>query len=545
MKSRAGRSLARLLLFAALACVHTWPLAANPAVWSRNDNADAMLNEWILAWVAHTLPTAPWRLFDANIFYPEPNTLAFSESMVVQGIMGAPLYWLGASPVLLMNLVILSGLALSGWAMSMVVERWTGSAKGGVLAGCIMAFNTSVLTRMGHAQAMHVEFLPFALLALDDLLRSPRASSALRLGVHFALQALCSGYLLVLTLVALAASAVVRAREWAGPRLVVVAPLVVLAALTFAVIAGPFLWPYYVARTTQGLDRPLDEVAMYSAEFADYVSTAARFHYETWSHHYYRGHDGFFPGFVAVAFGLMALSAPSTRRDPRVHMLVAFGVAGFALSFGPSFSLYPWIHAHVPLFQGLRGVARFGYLPVVAIAGLAGFGLAWLERRWQGRLAPAALVWLIVAANAEMLRAPMGYTRFEGIPAVYDVLADVPDAIVAEFPFPSPRAVDGNGRYVLASTRHWRPLVNGYSGFVPESYVRHSRELQDFPSHSAVAALRRIGVTHVVVHVDGQPELEATLNLHPHFERVAAGRGIRIYRLDGSPAAEKDGAAAR
>ena len=42
-----------------LAVVHTWPLATAPGTLSRNDNGDAQLNEWILAWVAHQLPRAP------------------------------------------------------------------------------------------------------------------------------------------------------------------------------------------------------------------------------------------------------------------------------------------------------------------------------------------------------------------------------------------------------------------------------------------------------------------------------------------------------
>lgn len=530
MRSRAGRSLAQLLLFAVLACAHTWPLAAHPSVWSRNDNADAMLNEWILAWVAHIVPTEPWRLFDANIFYPEPNVLAFSESLIVQGVMGIPLYWLGASPVLLMNVLILIGLTLTGWAMCRVIEQWTGSPRAGILAGCLMAFNTSVLTRMGHVQAMHVEFLPLALLAFDQLLRQPTAGVAVRLGLHVALQALCSGYLLMISLIALAGSALARSREWIGQSFVLVARHVALAALVFAVVAGPFLWPYYQAKTSQGLERPLDEVAMYSAHWGDYITTAARFHFDLWSHSYYRGHDGFFPGVIGVVLALASLLVPVSRRDPRVHALTALGLAGFALSFGPAFPLYPWLHAHLPLLQGLRGVARFGYLPVIAVAGLAGFGLAWLERRIARRAAVAGIT-LIVLANLEMARAPMSYTRFEGIPAVYDLLADEADAVVAEFPFPSPRAVDMNGRYVLASTRHWRPLLNGYSGFVPDSYVHHSRELATFPDSAAVAALRRIGVTHVVAHVDAAPELEVALTRHAAFTPVAAARGIRIYRL--------------
>lgn len=71
---------ARLIVCLALAVVHTWPLALAPGRLSRHDNADTMLNEWIVAWVVHQAPRDPAALFDANIFFPERRTLAFSST---------------------------------------------------------------------------------------------------------------------------------------------------------------------------------------------------------------------------------------------------------------------------------------------------------------------------------------------------------------------------------------------------------------------------------------------------------------------------------
>jgi hypothetical protein len=136
--------------------LHTWPLATGPAVLSRHDNADAMLNEWIVAWVAHQAPRAPLRLFDANIFHPEPRALAFSEHMTVQGLMGAPVLWLGGSPLLAYNLLVMAGLALSAWAMWLLLKRWTGSSAAGAVAGSLLAFNAHTLTRLPHLQALHL-----------------------------------------------------------------------------------------------------------------------------------------------------------------------------------------------------------------------------------------------------------------------------------------------------------------------------------------------------------------------------------------------------
>src|SRR4051812_22492727 len=96
--SRKGQCVAALAAFALLAVVHTWPLARDPAHLSRNDNGDAVLNTWTIAWVAHQLPRHPLRLFDANIFYPERLTLAYSEAMIVQSVLAMPVLAAGGSP---------------------------------------------------------------------------------------------------------------------------------------------------------------------------------------------------------------------------------------------------------------------------------------------------------------------------------------------------------------------------------------------------------------------------------------------------------------
>src|SRR5436190_5424119 len=109
---------AAFILFAVLAIAETWPLGSHPAQLSRNDNDDTVLNEWTLSWIAHQATRSPLHVFDGNIFYPERNTIAYSESMIVQSAMALPLRSLGASPVLTYNLLLIIGFALSGWTMA-------------------------------------------------------------------------------------------------------------------------------------------------------------------------------------------------------------------------------------------------------------------------------------------------------------------------------------------------------------------------------------------------------------------------------------------
>src|SRR6478735_9167148 len=191
------RRTSALAVCVLLAILHTWPLALHAGRYSRNDNADTQLNEWILAWVAHQLPRDPVHLFDANIFYPAHDALAFSEPLIVPALMGAPLAWLGASPVLVYNLVLIAGFALTAFATCLLIEAWTGRLAAGLLAGSLFAFNTHTLTRLAHIQGIHLYGLPLALLAIDRLIRGGSWRTALALALWLAVMAYTSGYLVV------------------------------------------------------------------------------------------------------------------------------------------------------------------------------------------------------------------------------------------------------------------------------------------------------------------------------------------------------------
>jgi hypothetical protein len=520
-----------------LAALHTWPLATSPARLSRVDNADTQLNAWILGWVAHQAPRDPVHLFDANIFHPQPRALAFSEHMVVQGLMGAPLGWAGASPILVYNLLLLAGFALSAWAMFLLVDGWTGSAAAGAVAGSLFAFNAHLMTRMPHMQALHVEFLPLVLWALDRVIVHGRRRDALWLGVAAALQGLTSNYLLVLVVVSLAVAVVARAPEWlrAAPRRTIGA--LAAAAVILAVLVAPFLVPYYLAQRDQGLTRSLDEVAGFSASWRDYLFTVGTLHYDTWSRRFADGSSAMFPGVGAMLLAGCGVLIARGWRSPRVWMLGAIGATGIALSFGPAMPGYAFLYRWMPLLQGLRAPARFGFLALTAIAVLAGFGVAALQQRWGGRRWwPALAASLLVLVNAEIFCAPVDYRAFEGIPRVYAALASDDVTAVAEFPFYTPASIHRNAEYVLNSTAHWKPLVNGYSGFMPASYEKYADVLVNFPDEGSRTLLRDLGVSHVVVHFDRydvarRQDLAAACAGVPWLTRVASDGSITIYRM--------------
>ncbi|MEZ5287916.1 MAG: hypothetical protein R2712_24585 [Vicinamibacterales bacterium] len=481
------RAAALLALFAALTLFHTWPLAADITGLSRLDNDDTGLNVWIVAWVEHILPRNPLALFDAPMFYPEPHTLAYSEHLLVPALIGAPLRAAGVSPVTTYNVLALLGLCLSGWTMSLVVQRWTGSTAGGVMAGMLFAFNAHLLTRFAHLQALHAEFYPLALYAFDRVLglgawgvgpgasgrsassassaaSTPSAASAtsaasvssaapLWLSSAFILQSLCSNYALAFLAVALVAAAIVRAPEWVGPGRGIRLRALLLAGIISVAVMAPFLWPYYEVSRSVGLVRSVDEVRQYSAGWLDYLTTGGRLHYTLWSHRVFEGRTALFPGITAVALAILGLLRGRPVGDPRLRMTLAIGAVGLALSFGPALPGYAWLHDHVPLLQGIRGAARWGFLLLLAVAILAGYGTAALARSWRGSpYLPALLLALYAAVTLEAMRTPMGFAPVEPVAPIYAQLADVPGAVLVELPMFAGRAVSENARYLVNAT---------------------------------------------------------------------------------------------
>ena len=530
-----------IAVFTLLTVIHTWPLATDLTHLSRMDAADAQLNAWAISWVAHRLPRDPLHLFDANIFHPERHTLAYSEPLLVPALIGAPLHWLGASPVLVHNMLTMVGLVAMALGMYLLTIRFTDDRVAAIIAGCLFAFNAHTLTRFPQLQAFHTEWLPLALWALDRLLTDVRYRDAWWLALFVTCSALTSGYMAVFVVVALAAAFIVRPDRWLHRRGMALAVRLVAASLASAAVVAFVLWPYAVANQGGPIRRTLGEVSMFSATLDQYLSTAGRLHYWLWSHQFFSlGRDALFPGVVAVVLACIALV---TRRSQQATwMFGSVALTGLVLSFGTATPVYEWLFWVFPPVQSLRATSRFGFLFLLGVAGLAGLGLAGLRSRWGGRAWITAVAFAcLLLVNLEALRAPVPYSRFAGFSPIYRAISRDPEVgAVVEFPFPPRAEFARNASYVLASTVHWRPLLNGYSGFAPASYGETADRLQDFPDPPAVRFLRDLGVTYVVVH----PQRFRGNRAVGFLRRVGASRdlqfqgmddeGSRLYRLRGA-----------
>ena len=534
--SAASRFAAILVLFTALTVVMTWPQARYVATHA-SDHWDVYFNMWRLAWFAHALASAPSTIFDGNIFYPEPNVLTFSDAMVVEGLVAAPLLWAGVRPVLVHNALLFGAVILSAAGMVVLVERLTGSRAAAVIGGIIFAFAPYRFDHLMHMELQWTVWVPWALWAVHRTIESGRPLHGLQAGLFVALQMLSSVYygVFLATLLPLVAGLLLLSLPTSQALRAFRA--LALGGGVAAIICSLYALPYLAASQQVGR-RPTHEINKFSAQPRDYLVATPdnRIYGDAFDSPPERR---LFPGVVPVLLAIAAVLPRPRTRAAGVY-LIAF-VAAFDMSLGFNGYMYEYLYAYVPVFAGLRVPARLGIFVTGFLAILAAQGYAALQDAVPRAARRACAVVIPCVLLLEYSVSPLQLVRYENTaPPVYEFLSRLPSGVVAEFPVPLKNAVPGpDARYIYMSTFHWQKLVNGYSGFYPASYLRRLDGLQSFPDPSSIEILRRTGVSYVIVHLsayESEKQLVLDLQANPALVfsgRLEDGQGTAIvYRLE-------------
>ena len=99
---------------------------------------------------------------------------------------------------------------------------------------------------------------------------------------------------------------------------------------------------------------------------------------------------------------------------------------------------------------------------------------------------------------------PMYMPAAPPVEPVYRTLATLPRGPVIEMPFFYPQVgLFQHTKYMLASTAHWMPMVNGYSDYIPPDFYEHVMLLAPFPSRDAFKILEPNAVRYAVFHMNG------------------------------------------
>ena len=497
------------------------------------DLGDPLFSMWRIGWVAHQIIRDPRHLFDANIFYPEPGTLTYSDATVLPALTVAPLLWMGVPVAPAYQLLFLSGFIFSGVA-TYLLARGIGLTPGPAwIAALFFGFCQYRFEHYSHLELQMAQWMPLALLFAQRLLATGRLRYAVLLALAMGAQWYSAMYYGVFLSVCAGAFACALAVAWrTGWRRWAAAMLALVAGVGLAL---PLARAYKATEGARG-SRNADLVEWYSARPKDYFAPNNR------SGYYGSLVDGesereLFPHFVPLTVAAVGIAPPLS--GIRLAIL-AFGVTAFDGSLGFHGHWYRAAYENLGPLKSMRVPARFAMLVNLALAVFAGVGVGRIVSRLPWTAARYAAVSLVTLAflyeSVPDLRLRPMWT---GPPSLYASLGPDSGAVLFEYP-PGPDALANNFTYEYFSTWHWTRMVNGYSGFTPQSYIDLAAITRDFPSEKSVAYLLQRGVTHVTLHCRLWHDDACAVTM----ERMAAdrrftlltstvwyGKPSRLYRL--------------
>ena len=534
-----------LLIVAAAYAVLTF-LMALPFSWSPGttvvaDLPDTHLYLWTLAWDTHAFLHQPLHIFDANIYYPFANTLAYSENLIGSALIAAPIIWMSGNLVLAMNLTALITCWLCGVGAYLLARRVHISIAGAVIAGLIFEFAPPRFFRLGQLHLTAVQWMPFALAFLHSYLETNRRRDLLIAIGCFSLQALSSGHGAVYLTLAIIALLAWHAAH--GTPIAFTQRLRDVGAAG-AYLLAPAVWvmlPYRIAQNEAGLRR--NYLADAQPGIESFLASPSRFHMFLQAHFigpFAKEPQAFlFPGILVVILAAIAVFSWPARRRGRDNYALFYLLVGLgSLLMFVDWPIELWRYVYwLPGFNFIRVPSRFILLVMLSLSVLAGMGFDRLAVQMPRTLRSIALVVISALLLGEYFSYPFSSVPYRvDIPAIDRWLDTQPKPfVVAELPVPSPGNLGALEREqttaMLHATAHWQKTIHGYSGIRQPFHDQLYLDLTAFPDAKSLAGLRAVGATHIIVHTDAYESADKWRTVEAQIAQTPA---LRLEHVEGA-----------
>jgi len=487
-----------------LSLIVTWPLIVNLTTQIM-DPHDGLLITWIINWNVHIINSgiSQWpKIFDANIFYPLTNTLAYSDYHLLSSLIAWPFVTLFKEPLLAFNVNFLFGFCLTAFSTYLLGFEISRDRKVSFLGGILFAFSAIHLSYMTHLQLF--DFYP-VILSVYFL-----AKEKFVLFCSFFILSVLNSPLNLYFLLLLVFSYVFfnRRHIW---RTIMVIVFCGLACL-------PLLWPFMVVSKEFGYVRPIKDTIHFSLKYFDLWTVAPTSRMYMLNGGAVQTTPAFFGGVFLFLLAWMTISGITSLKN-QDHKLKAFllsALGSFVLSFGPAFHIFAnTIHVGIIPFLPMPYLILYYLLP--------GFSAFRTPSRWILLTAFSLVIvlvihfrkklsakWVVVLSSLVILEinAPFVFysvPNVENFPVEQEFLVDnhVGESMI-QFPIYnwSDKEFGIETMREYYSTIHWHPMFNGFSGFSPEVWQKQVFWLQqEFPSPKTVAFLKEKQIKLVLVPI--------------------------------------------
>ena len=480
------------IIFIALWSV--WPVLVSPTSVLTNGNEDILI-VWILNQTIDKIPSALGDIFQANIFYPYKNVMAFTDLLIPSAIVSYLPVKISNQPIVSFNFALIVGQIAT---MLVIYFWWKDMAKSipaAFLGAIVLGLSQIRILYFAHLQMWTMQWWLISVWMIWRYTKNSRVWQ-LYLGGAFLVIQVWESVLPVFWIVMVGAIILwpklpELKRHWKHILIVVIGVLVLTLPVT---------------STYLGVSRELD-VQRSIRDAAHFSLSVEQF----W------GQFASPALFILLILAFLGRSLSSWRKDRDFKWLLIVLIISFLFALGPvlkidgqTFRIFgfpiplPYAIAYyvVPGFTALRTPTRWLWPFAFAASGIIALGFKKYSLK-KGLLVVILAITLAVLGGTR-IKDTVRIVSPRQYPGVYHWLSTQDAGVILELPVytVADRQLLNREIYrMLYSLEHKKQLVNGYSGFSPPQWQQLIAEIRsDFPNEELELKISDLGVDYIIVH---------------------------------------------
>ena len=521
----------------------------NPVIWEpRWDGAhpDTFGFIYTMAWISHSLTTDPKNLFNANIFYPNKNVLAYHNHNFTNALIALPFNAILKNPVLAYNFLVFFSYISAAFGMYLLTKFFIDDKLISFTSGLMFVFTWLNYFYIQGIEVISTEWIPLTFLYLFKFLDSKKTKHIFLFLIFFLLGALTSWYFLVYLVYSLALLIIIqiiyRWREILTPRNLILFLIIFILA---AAVIYPISLPYLENRHQFPDFKRTKANTLMEADYLDYyLLTIDKMKYLQ---------------YILCAYILITLlgrkkdSENENRLMPAKIFFLLLAFFSFLLSLGPRLKAfgkvrniplpYTLLFDYFPGFEITRNPRRFEVLLNLSLSFIACLAIWYIIKMIKGdgvkKAVKIALILIPIVNYSHIANFPnmLQYCpRGDEVYKVYKWLASLNEDVSIyqtsynkQNGFAKPGHSMREAIYTYYSIYHWKKTVNGIATWIPPSFRKLINMEEQFPSKKFLNELRNLGTNYIIV-IDCVGDLLDVKN--GPLEELLRDNEIRLIKKD-------------
>lgn len=524
---------------------------------------DELIITWIQNFVIHNSLT-----FNANIYYPFQNTLAYSDLFLSSSLLSAIPVHVFKEPIVAFNFTLIASLALLGFSVFSLSYYLTKNFLVSIIGGLLVTFSPAVHDKFVHLQILAIYFIPFSMLFFLHFIKTKRS---LFLGISlffFVLQTLNSflpGYFIIFFYITTSIILLLWDRQ--ELKSLITKKNLLLILISFLILI-PSIIPYIQVSREFNYKRDIRDAIHFAIQPEDLLVTNSYSRLEQPLSKIFENKD--YPdnasikfGFIGLVFTILALIfvfyflKTFKKKNIELNSLFFTGILGLITSLGPALHInrltihepfpiilpYALFYFVLPGFSGFRNSARWEMLFILSFAVGISIMLSYFYKKLSKEKIVLVSIILIIGIIGEY-NFPMQFKtipKTKEFPRAYSFLEDkMESAVFIPLCNWNDECAPEEFFRIYYSTKGFPRIANGVSGFSPPPWEKWVAEInKEFPNNRSLQSIKEKGIKYIIFEKDIYNKYfgkntDEVLNLllkHPQLQEVEQFDNTYVFEL--------------